>query len=249
MHRALTILLIALVAGCSAADPPLPQPGDTFRGSFSIAGRAVPLPPGDWVVLGTSARDGTALTTGAATALGNRQVVLANEQDGRLTGLVFASAGERGDWVTYSNWQSGACAGGPAVLTELVREGNERFQNCASVRSWSNPRQRPANVDAAWQAFFDKAAAQPGWAPSVFHSLWIRVAEQNGSMNVYYHLSPETRGFVRDDQPWSRNGWNPVNQQPTHKAYLARLVDWSKATHAQVRSGFRTGSAGPAAAF
>lgn len=245
--------VFALAALLACLDPEAtnaqPLSGTVVTGSVVMNGRAIPLPPGEWRELGRSSTEGVPRQTGASTRLGGNTVLLAQEQGGRLSGLVSILAGERGTWVTYDNWESMACARTTWSLHSLVREGNQSYQNCADLRTWTATTRRPANVDARWAPYFDIVATRPDWAPSVFHTAWSRVADHSGSVNVIYHFSPETRGFARDGRAWAQNGWNPANQDDAKKAYLARMSDWLRDAHARVRRGFLYGSADPAPAF
>jgi hypothetical protein len=208
----------------------------------------VPLPPGDWQVLGVAVRD-SAPDLGGRFTLGSHTLLLAQEQEGRLAGLVSIHASPRAQQAGYANWEVMACAPTAVSLGALVREGSDRYQNCADVRTWTPTTQRPATVPGQWLPYYDRAAREPGWAPAVFHTAWSRVAEASGSLDVIYHFSPETRGFARDERPWARNGWHPGNQSAEQRAHVARLKSWMTETHGRVRGGFQSGTATPASAF
>lgn len=242
MRIGTVIATLLLIFGQSAL-------AESYSGSITINGWAIPLPPGEWTTVGTSDAPSTPRMTGAATALGGRRVLLAQESGGRLTGLVSIFAGERGESVVYRDWQVMACAATNVSLGVIVREGNDRYQNCADVRTWAATTARPQNVDPRWARYFDMAQARPGWAPTIFHTAWSRMADRAGAVNVIYHFSPETRGFARDSKPWPQNGWNPANQDAAQKAYVERLVAWLRETHALVRRGYLYGSTTPAPAF
>jgi hypothetical protein len=226
-----------------------PATGTSVSGTVVMNGRTVPLPPGEWTSLGRQADESIPRQTGATTRLGGNSVLLAQEKDGRLAGLVSIVVGDRGTWVTYGNWDVMACARTNLSLSSLVREGGESYQNCADVRTWTGTTQRPANVNARWVPYFDMVQTRPGWAPTIFHTAWSRVADRSGSMDVIYHFSPETRGFARDERAWAQNSWNPANQTDAQKAYIARLADWLRDAHARTRRGFLYGSADPALPF
>jgi len=248
MRCALGVLACLLGLALSGAHAQPPQ-GGTVSGSVVVNGRAVPLPPGEWKALGSTPAQSAPTYSGAGSPLGSGSVLLAQEQSGRLSALVSIVASERFPYVTYPNWETMACARTNASLRLLMREGGESFRNCADVRTWSGTTQRPANVNARWVPYFDTTQARPGWAPSIFHTAWVSIADRSGSMDVIYHFSPETRGFARDDRPWAQNGWNPANQNDAQKAYIVRLADWLRDAHARARRGFLYGSTDPALPF
>jgi hypothetical protein len=205
----------------------------TFNDSITLNGRAVPLPAGAWRLLGE------AQEPAFGQALGFRAVLLVQEVGTRLSGVVVARASTRANNAVFSNWdRRGACAQGDETIAVIVREANERSQNCARVTQWSTPTTRPPNPAPEFQKYFELAETQDGWAPARFQSVWVAIADNTGDLEVYYHFSPETRGFVRDDRPWAQNAWNPANQTQRQKEFLARLVAWGRGAHALVRVGF-----------
>jgi hypothetical protein len=151
--RAIVVLLAGLLAaGCTpTATGQAGKPPDTHTGSFTIVGRAVPLPPGEWPVMGAGDVRGATPQTGITYTVGNSSTLLVQERDGKLVGLVSIAASDRGEWLRYRDWQIMACAPTNISLRSLVREGGERFQNCADVRTWTGTTQRPASMAAHWQ--------------------------------------------------------------------------------------------------
>lgn len=237
------LLVLALALALSLG---LPEAGlaESFSGAIVLNGRAVPLPPGEWQLLASIEEPA------AGQALGGRAVLLVQEAGDRLAAMVVARASTRARNAVYTNWsRRGACAEGDETIAVILREASERKQDCARVTSWTNPAARPPDPAPEFSRYFDLARTRPGWVPARFHSVWIGLADQTGDLEVYYHFSPETRGFWRDERPWAQNGWNPANQGPQQKAYLLRLVGWGKGAHQAVRGGFTTGRAAPLAAF
>lgn len=205
----------------------------TFTESVLLNGRAVPLPAGEWRQLGSAEEPAY------GQALGYRAVLLVQEVGTRLSGIVVARASTRANNAVFSNWdRRGACAQGDETVAVIVREASERAQNCARVTQWSAPATPPPAPAPEFREYFKLAATQDGWAPARFFSVWIAIADHTGDLEVYYHFSPETRGFVRDDRPWAQNSWNPANQTDRQKGFLARLVAWGRGAHALVRAGF-----------
>jgi len=223
--RLFALLLATLLPGLAAAQ--------TFSDSITLNGRAVPLPAGEWRLLGE------AQEPAYGQALGFRAVLLVQEVGTRLSGIVVARASTRANNAVFSNWdRRGACVQGDETIAVIVREASERAQNCARVTQWSTPTTRPPNPAPEFQKYFELAETQDGWAPARFQSVWIAIADNTGDLEVYYHFSPETRGFVRDDRPGPQNSWTPANQTQRQKDFLARLIAWGRGAHALVRVGF-----------
>ena len=227
-------LVLALLLGWPAAGQP-----QAYSGAITLNGRAVPLPPGEWRLLSSVEEPAQ------GQALGGRSVLLVQDAGDRLAGIVVARASTRASNAVFSNWsRRGACAQGDETIAVIAREASERAQDCARVTQWATPTLRPPNPAPEFSRYFELAQSQPGWAPARFQSVWIGFADHTGDLEVYYHFSPETRGFVRDDRAGAANGWAPGNQSARQREYLARLVAWGHGAHAAVRRGFLTGQAG-----
>jgi len=223
--RLFALLFAALLPALAAAQ--------SFTDSITLNGRAVPLPAGAWRLLGSAEEPAF------GQALGFRAVLLVQEVGTRLSGVVVARASTRANNAVFANWdRRGACVPGDETIAVIAREATERAQNCARVTQWSTPTTPPPNPAPEFRQYFDLATTQDGWAPARFQSVWVAIADNTGDLEVYYHLSPETRGFARDDRPWAQNTWNPANQTQRQKEYLARLVAWARGAHALVRVGF-----------
>jgi hypothetical protein len=223
-----------------AAIAPAPATAQPFTGSVTLNGRGIPLPPGEWRVLGKFEE------AAFGQALGVSALLLVQDAGDRLAGMVVARASTRATNAVFSNWsRRGACAAGDETIAVILREASERRQDCARVTQWSTPTVRPPNPAPEFQKYFELAETQDGWAPSRFQSVWIAFADNTGDLEVYYHFSPETRGFVRDARPVAQNAWTPANQNQRQKEYLARLVTWGRAAHAAVRVGFLDAASAP----
>lgn len=239
LHHRVTLLL-AILLGLAAA----PARAESFSGSVVLNGRAVPLPPGEWQVLGRDSQPAR------GSALGVEAVLLVQEVGTRLAGIVVARASTPAVNAAYADFdRRGACARGDETIAVIVREASVTAQNCARVTQWSTPTRRPPAPAPEFARYFALAESQPGWAPARFHSVWIAIADATGDLELYYHFSPETRGFVRDDRPWPQNAWNPANHAPRQREHLSRLTAWGRTVHGLARAGFRNGATGPAPAF
>jgi hypothetical protein len=224
----------------------LPAAAQVHSGSIVVNGRAVPLPPGQWQVIGESRTGSTAV--GDATVLGLATVLLAQEEGARLSALVSIAAGARAQNARYDLDAVAGCRFPPQPIAVLARAADAAAQDCAHLREWRSTAAPPENPGARWAAYFEWASTRPGWAPSLFHVAWFRIADRTGALDVVYAISPETRGFAPDARDWPRNGWNPTNQDAPRRAYLARLADWGRAMQPLLRQGFAQGAVGPAPA-
>lgn len=247
LRPVLLALLLAAALPCMAAPRSASAQnsfGQGFTGSLVLNGRAVPLPPGEWRLLGRDSQPAR------GSALGVEAVLLVQEAGTRLAGVVVARASTPAVNAAYADFdRRGACARGDETIAVIVREATQAAQNCARVTQWSTPTRRPPAPAPEFAGYFALAESQGGWAPARFHSVWIAIADATGDLELYYHFSPETRGFVRDERPWPQNTWNPANQTSRHREHLARLTAWARSAHALARAGFASGSVGPLPPF
>jgi hypothetical protein len=237
----LSACVALLLAGCAAAPPPV---GGTHRGTFPIEGRNVPLPPGEWRVMGTAANEPISdqiRVTG---------VVLTQDQDGRLNGLVHILVSQATPYV--AQWvgpllRQPACQQGASNAAVLAREATPNGWDCARL-AYTRSTARPSNLGGQWVAYYDRRDREPMWAPAVSLDLYASLADRTGFITVIYRVNPEARGFARDENPAATSGWSPARQSQAQKDYIVRLTEWSRTVHPMVRQGFY-GSSVSAPAF
>jgi hypothetical protein len=236
----LSACVALLLAGCAAAPPPV---GGTHRGTFPIEGRNVPLPPGEWRVMGTAANEPISdqvRVTG---------IVLTQDQDGRLNGLVHILVSQATPFI--GQWrnplQQNACLQGNFNIIVLAREGSPSGWDCARL-STGRAGPRPSDPGEHWVAYYDRRDREPTWAPLMSQDLAVGLADRTGFIEVNYRINPEARGFARDENPAATNSWNPARQSQAQKDYIVRLTEWSRTVHPMVRQGFY-GSSVSAPAF
>lgn len=238
MHRRVLLLAgLALATGCESPRIEGPQ-----SGSFRIGARAIPLPPGEWREIGRADEQ----AFGGTSNITYRTMLMAQEDKGRLASLVIASASLPGAghlrFLDVGN--SFACRQQANDVVPGRREIMEQFYDCRRVVAWraSTDGRGPNGVQPGWQQFVARREADPAWAPVHGHMVNFGMADRDGQMTLAYTFSPETRGMLRDTRPPDQNSWNPANQSPPQRQYLARLAAWADAADAPVRQGFRNSS-------
>lgn len=241
MRQIVLLLAVLLAAACETsrgAGEAAPA-----QGSYRIGTRAIPLPPGAWHEIG---RADEQVQSNVGTLV-FRTVLLAQEDKGRLAGLIVVSAnlpaGVQLGFTGAAN--SFACRQDGSDLVPVRREILERSFDCRRVLRWSPAGDgRGANgTQPAWRDFAARRDRDPAWAPLLGHVVSFGLADRDGQITAAYGFNPETRGLLRDARPWPQNGWNPANQSPAQRQYLARVLAWSEATGPLVRGGFASGSA------
>jgi hypothetical protein len=128
-------VLLAPLAGRAAG------PGETVTGMLTIAGKQVPLPPGDWVVAVTAAQPAE---PGQAPFGVVRSAILILPEGGRVRALMEVSTNEvsvRGGWAS-------PCGNDPLPPAVRLRYRSEYDSSCAEA---GETRLDPAGPPA-WQA-------------------------------------------------------------------------------------------------
>lgn len=227
-------LVLLLARAVSAAQlGPGAEPGPA-EGIAMVAGKQVPLPPGQWLTLATT-RDGA-----AAEAVETR--ILARIEDKAVTGLVLARATaaplrsimgtsaecDRTDiylaYTAYDTAYDGLCA-----FLNLVQ---------LSPRVAGPP---------AWQDATAALAARGLHPDATWLMVGIRARTRSEALEVrYYFLPPGSAGPAMTY--WMDSPWSParIGEDPARGAAVAQLALWSAWTREAVEAGLR-GRLDPAA--
>lgn len=225
-------ILIVVAAISSATSPSLAiEVGDRFNGQFEMLARQVPLPEGEWTVLG---RGNNTLTSGNPGAYGTiENVILARRAEGRVDGLVEINMnrlavddgwGTAHDCARADNLARAAFYKTPVdgfclfvVPTELGTP------DAPGPASWVDV--RPALHDGP-------TAPSPVWL-----TVGFRVSDRRDVLDVRYHLEPGRLGFG----PLTAWDWSvdAVLGSPERYSAVNQLAAWGGLAAGLVEDGFR----------
>ena len=208
--------------------------GKTFTGRLPYLGRQLPLPPGTWTVV--------AQVFPSAHGDGSEGTALAEHVNARLVGLtVFTGTGPQARGGTgyrpFTQCQRTA-------LTVVVVHANEEFgvQNCWTINhntgtdAWSAKGAHPL-MRAAAGALQVTAVA----IPETLLSVYYRLADKQGFLNVLYYFNPEREGIrTRPTATWEESDWHRdyIARYPDKVAYVQRLKAWATAHHQALAESF-----------
>lgn len=217
--------VVALGATAFAAEP-----GRTVSSRVEILGRQVPLPAGDWTVVG---RGTNTLTSGNPGAFGTiENAILARRSQGRVDALVEINVNRLpvgGGWGV-----AGDCArtDGLAAVAfyKTPVDGFCMFVVPTAVGDPSAP------GPAAWTAV--RPLLQEGGSPSpVWLTLGFRVSDRRDVLDVRYHLDPRLLGFrAMPEKDWALPA---VLAAPERYSAVNQLTAWGSLAAALVENGFR----------
>jgi hypothetical protein len=185
MRASLAALLLVLTA-CAAQSPATQGP---FTGAVTVAGRSVPLPPGEWRVLGSQT---ISQTNPEGTSPRVQHLLLSQEQGGRLVNLVSVAASEptaTGSIVFLDAGQNFACQDGQGSLGPTVRNVSQDVSyDCRRLLLVGPAEASFTPSGEVWEQFRTRRAATPGWAPQRAAMVAFAMGDQRGSMAVSYML-------------------------------------------------------------
>jgi hypothetical protein len=233
MRRALFLNPLCLLLGLMAAAGPAHavELGERYSARLDMLGRQVPLPEGDWVVLG---RGSNTLTSGNPGAYGTiENVLLARRTEGRIDGLVeinmnrlpvgggWGSAGDcaREDGLArvafYKTAVDGFCLF--VVPTELGVAAAPGPQAWATVETQLH-----------------QAATPP---TPIWLTVGFRISDRRDVLDVRYHLDPDRLGF----SALSKSDWSvkAVLAAPKRFSAVSQLTAWGGLAAGVIEDGFR----------
>jgi uncharacterized membrane protein len=216
---ALLAALALLLTGSTlvATTPAVPW----FSGTIEIAGRHIPLPPGEWLLAGSAQDSAGPAETRPYGAIETRILF-------KLAGATvedFITIRANALPVTGSWGPAPECDRTDILFTSVFyRAAHENF--CGFVNHVVNG--RDIGSSPAWIAALD-LAAQNGWRlPATWLMAGFRIADRHDMLDVRYHLNPELAGFARDDADWAASAWSPVRValDAQRVAVAERLARW-----------------------
>jgi len=192
------LALMALSAGAVRAEAG-PAVGEVAQGAVSLHGRAVPLPPGEWTVVGRGYGRIAGESPGAyGTILG---MVLAQAPAGLVEGLVLVATNAL---PVQEGWGPPAECGNAALLYATDIRVQNRSLSCGHARVMPAPGLALGQAPA-WPAARAEMERR-GWRlPSEIILAGVRVGDRRDVLDVRYGfktpgpLAPDGRDAVADD--------------------------------------------------
>lgn len=246
--RFLLVILpvIGLTAGCqdSVREQPLslvlPNVGAPARDSFSVAGKSIPLPAGDWTVIGSQVtKDGD---RGYRTAY-----MLARVEGNSLhsaveiyTNLAIKKVGAKnGDgkgWLTVRS-----CTRDDMHYLKVFSNTRLGKQDCW----WVNHRRMdgPSKLEH-WTEARKYLSDNQIRAPLDMIAVSYRFANESDYLTVSYFFNPEKAGFSPGSDvywkihTWETSAWHPDKVKGDIKKinYIKVLISWGKQWHENVKA-------------
>ncbi|MBC8339453.1 MAG: hypothetical protein ISR51_09655 [Rhodospirillales bacterium] len=239
LFAALSILL--LTAGCqhSAREQPIslvfPKVGTAASGSFTVAGKAIPLPAGDWTVIGSQVtKDGD---QGYNTAH-----MLARIEGNSLHSAVEiytnlpVNKSEGKGWLTVRS-----CTRDDMHFLEVFSNSRRGEQDCW----WVNHRRMdgPRSLEH-WKEARKYLSDNRIPAPLDMIAVSYRLANESDYLTVSYFFNPEKSGLSTGSDihwnvhTWVTSVWHPDKVKGDIKKtnFIKALISWGKQWHKKVKA-------------
>lgn len=248
LGRCLLVVLsvFVLTAGCEKTDRELPvslmlpKVGASATESFTVAGKSIPLPAGDWTVIGTQVtKDGK---RGYRTAY-----MLARVEENSLhsaveiyTNLPIKKVDENdGDgkgWLTVRS-----CTRDDMHFLKVFSNTRLGKQDCWWVnhRRMDGPRKLEHWTEA--RKYLSDNQIQ---APIDMVAVSYRLANESDYLTVNYFFNPKKSGFSQGNDvywktyTWETSVWHPDKVRGNAKKinYIKALISWGKQWHKKVKA-------------
>lgn len=236
MKRILTAALIAVsMAGCQTVQLTETPRDKTYSGLFDVAGKTVPLPPGDWVVaasvVGSNNADDPILDT-----------ILVPKHGDTLTQFVAVktnlSPGFNPDSEGYA--ESTLCNRSDFVFRKVYANEENGRQDCWGIYHYPffyDSRNKLKHWEEARQYIINNFENRP----NLFILLFYKLANNNDAILVSYGWNPDIDGIepaiVRS---WTGNEWHAdyIDNYPDKKEYIEKLKTWGASWRLRVKNGF-----------
>jgi hypothetical protein len=225
------LLSLALPAqGQSVFNKPV---GVKVQGSVEIGHARVPLPEGEWILLGKM----EALSGGGPNGVPLHRVFLAQVKDKVLAGAVLINTnveGVIGGWKRNTN-----CDRVDTHFVDADRNYDGKNRECFWVNhvttgvgsnTWTS-------ITGAY-AYMDKNGIR---RPSTVVAALYSISRNSNFVDVTYWFNPEVEGF---DPPkvvdWHNNDWHKsrIVEDPKKLAYVEKLKNWGLAMYPQIKAAF-----------
>jgi uncharacterized membrane protein len=232
MYAAFFTLILTLVAAGPAAALAV---GDKATGQFTLGSKQIPLPEGNWTVVGLGAQDFTNKELGAFGTIQNVVLFLVREN------AVQAILEVNGNTIPVNDgWgRTKACAEDPQTLMIVTRYRTGWETSCQFVRATRFD--ADTKGPAAWEQARNHARQNKLSLSKVWLTAGFRVSDRQDLVDVRYHINPtELLGpdaaRLADVADWSPDA---VKDDPLRQGATKAVASWATGFAAWVERGLR----------
>lgn len=238
-------ILVSAVGMLMLALPATAQPkwaqGQTYSGNIDIGGVQVPLPAGQWTVLGFGREAGGILKDDRPVSDSGTMMHVALGPVGseKFTGMVLLEYNERAGRGTGWNVTNAKTCSREDIHHAQVLMDKQLSKVCQYVNhiTWSGV---GSNTSAWFKQAIASLTAQERAHPKVMIESGIVVSDRMNFLSMRYRFNPEVIGFpVARAANWSSSEWSQANVQADAKrqAFVKLIIDWTEKTRPAIEAG------------
>lgn len=253
----LAILTAGLLAGCALNDGrelalslKLPLSGVQVADTFSIGDKRIPLPPGEWTVIGTGVeKDGDrGFHTSSMLALIQKDQVLAAAEISTNIPIPKATADGKPKSGTGEGWPTHqGCIRDDMHFLKVHANVRLGEQDCWWVNHWRMHRSGLA-ASEHWKKAQKYLAENKIKAPLDMIGVTYRLANKDHYLTVNYFVSQRPSDFDgQNDVHWSVDSWETsvwhpdrVKKEPKRIKYINDVIAWGETWHPKIKELFYT---------
>jgi len=235
MTRVAIFLLLCLlnpgsVLGASLHETPI---GTKVSTKFELGRMQIPLPKGEWVLIGRTELGSGGLGFRVPIAL----VYLAQWKDGVLARAVVAETNlveSPGGWTRDQN-----CDRVDMHHVVSDRNYNSKSQECWWINHFTQT--LGANPPAHFRQAFDYMDANRISRPTTLIGVSYRLVRSFQYLHVRYNVNPDLEGIVQTrTMTWRENDWHRdlLQNDPKKVEYIRRQIAWGTEWFPRVKDGF-----------
>jgi hypothetical protein len=233
--------LITLLAGAapllSFAQTSLHKapPGTVVEGTFVLARKVVPLPPGKFTLVVGREKE-TKLLTGSSLSSRLAEVFLIQTQGANLRSLIWAKA----NVDLASLWVDEPCKRTDTLFRLDRTKSFNYLQDCVMVNHTVGLLRNP---DSQWSPVYDALLAQGVELPiaTALDATLMRI-DHRQYLAITYWINPAAFGFAVDTAPsWNTSAWHKsrIDRDPQKVAFVKALSDWAVELKPSLDQGFK----------
>jgi len=238
---AIAVMVGLFIAAHSAHAQPKWAQGQTYSGNIDIGGVQVPLPPGQWIVLGFGREAGGVLKDDRAVSDSGTMmnVAFGPAVTEKFAGVVLLEYNERAGRGSGWNVASAKTCSREDIHHALVVVDKQLSKACQYVNhiTWSGV----GNTTAVW---FKQAiaglSAQERAHPKIMIESGVIISDRMNFLSMRYRFNPEASGFpAARTTNWSSSEWSQTNAQTDVKrqAFIKSIIDWTAKSRPVVEAG------------
>lgn len=225
----------------------VPASAQLFTGQVEVAGRRVPLPPGEWRQIGAATEQRTIqrgnMIVGSA--------ILIQEINDRVAAMTIITDASTNP-ARPIDWSIPNICTRENTFSRSVNVALAQSQDCYIVNHIVTSHMPPNTISSLWEGYWTQISTRPGWIPNNWVEVAFRMADRTNSLTVSYRVNPEVIGGLPATSRggrWEDSAFHRQNLDPARRAFMERMSAWAQRTRSIVSQCFGGWSCSPAPAF